>query len=171
MTPGHLFGNQRGATLMVVLVMVVITGLAAGMAGTSWKTVMQRAREEGLLWRGDQYRRAIQSYYNVKQGGIQKYPRKLEDLLKDARSLQTVRHIRRLYPDPMTGEDWVIIKAPGSGIKGVRSSSSGVPFKTADFPEEYEDFMGKSSYSEWEFTYVPESKKKTEKTGGAADSK
>ncbi len=153
---------------MVVLVMVVVTGLAAGMAGTSWKTVMQRAREAELLWRGDQYRRAIQSYYEVKQGGIQKYPQKLEDLLKDARSLQTLRHLRRLYPDPMTGGDWVIIKAPGSGIKGVRSSSSEIPFKTDGFSEDYDDFAGKASYSEWEFAYVPESKKKT---GGDATAK
>ncbi len=55
-------GNQRGVTLLTVLVMVVVIGLTLGMAGTSWRALMQREREEELLWRGDQYRRAIESY-------------------------------------------------------------------------------------------------------------
>jgi type II secretory pathway pseudopilin PulG len=168
MSPGRLLSNQRGVTLMVVLVMVVVTGLTAGLAGTSWRSIMQRVKEDELLWRGDQYRKAIESYYDVNHGGIQRYPARLEDLLRDPRSLQPVRHLRRLYPDPFTGEDWVIIKDPAGGIRGVRSGSEEEPFKKDDFPEEYEDFKDRMKYSEWEFSCTPP--KKTEgATAGASE--
>ena len=54
--------NQRGAILLLLLVMVVVVGLAAGMAGQSWRSTVQRAREAELLWRGQQYQKAITSY-------------------------------------------------------------------------------------------------------------
>lgn len=154
--------NQRGFTLMMVLVMVVILGLTLGMTGSSWKTITQRAKEQELLWRGDQYRRAIESYYTKAHAGVAAaYPRTLEDLLKDPRSLQTLRHIRQLYKDPMTGEDFVIIKSPDGGISGVRSSSEEEPFQKDNFSEENEDFKEKTMYREWEFVYRSN---KTDKT-------
>jgi type II secretory pathway pseudopilin PulG len=143
---------------MMVLVMVVVTGLTAGLAGSSWRSIMQQVKEQELLWRGDQYRDAIASYYKVSHSGIQRYPASLEDLLRDPRSLQPVRQIRRLYPDPMTGADWAIIKDPAGGIRGVRSSSEEKPFKKDGFDEEHENFKNRMRYSEWEFSYTPPSK-------------
>ncbi|BCA80169.1 type II secretion system protein [Desulfuromonas sp. AOP6] len=150
--------NQRGLTLMMVLVMVTVVGLAAGLAGTSWKTVVQQAREKELLWRGEQYRKAIGSYYRFSAGTGQRpragaYPDSLEDLLKDPRSLETLRHIRRLYPDPMTGGEWALIRDPGGRIMGVRSSSSLKPFQQDNFSEENRIFKGKAEYRAWEFVY------------------
>ena len=159
-------GNQRGVTLLTVLVMVVVIGLTLGMAGTSWRALMQREREEELFWRGDQYRRAIESYQQINQGGLQRYPERLEDLLRDPRSLQVKRHLRRLYSDPMTGGDWVLVKDPAGGVKGVRSSSNDEPFKKDNFPEEYDTFVDRGKYSEWEFSYTPE-KTRAGSTAGA----
>lgn len=160
--------NQRGVSLMIVLVMMVVMGLAAGMAGTAWKDAMQREREAELLWRGDQYRNAIGSYYKVAHAGAQgAYPPRLEDLLKDPRSLQTVRHIRRLYKDPMTGEDFEPVRQGGQisgipgasqslgAIRGVRSTSKLGPFKKDGFAEEYEKFKDADEYSDWEFVFEP----------------
>lgn len=159
-------GDERGAALLIVLVMMVVLGLAVGIAGSSWKTISQRAREAELLWRGDQYRKAIKSYYEVKHGrGGGLYPRKLEELVKDPRSLAAVRHIRRLYPDPMTGEDWDPVKDKSGRIIGVRSSSNLEPFKQDGFPAEYDAFTGSESYSRWEFVYEPEKKSKTQPQG------
>ena len=148
-------GDERGAALLIVLFTVVVLGLAIGMAGSSWKSVVQRAREAELLWRGDQYRLAIKSYVEVKQGRAGTYPQKLEDLVKDPRSLTPVRHLRRLYPDPMTGGDWVLVKDPAGRITGVRSDSDLEPFKQDGFPEEYKKFEGAGSYRNWEFVYEP----------------
>ncbi len=153
--------NERGAILLVVLFMIVVLGLAGGIAGSTWKSITQRAREAELFWRGDQYRKAIESFYEVRHGragGM--FPQKLEDLLKDPRSLQAERHIRRLYPDPMTGGDWELIKDASGRITGVRSGSDLEPFRTDGFPPEYEKFKGAESYRSWEFVYAPKSQKK-----------
>ena len=156
----HL-GDERGAALLVVLLMVVVLGLATGIAGSTWQSVAQRAREAELFWRGNQYRNAIRSYYEVKHGrGAGMFPQKLENLVKDPRFLGAERHIRRLYLDPMTGDDWVLIKDKSGRITGVKSSSTLEPFRKDGFPEEYEKFEGAESYSSWEFVYEPKSQKK-----------
>lgn len=140
---------------MLVLAIVVILGLTAGIAGQSWKSLMQRAREAELLWRGQQYRQAIGHYFQVRQGAAGAYPASLEELLKDPRFPQPVRHIRKLYNDPMTGEDWELVKGAGERIVGVRSTSHLKPFKQDGFPRELAAFNGRESYREWEFVYTP----------------
>lgn len=150
--------NQRGVTLIVVLVMIVILGLSAGLAGQTISSLVQREREAELLWRGDQYRKAIASYYApVGQGGagLQAYPQRLEDLLRDNRVLGVKRHLRRLYPDPMTGAPFQALKDPAGRLNGVRSASEDRPFKQDGFPIEYQDFVAAEKYSAWEFRYTP----------------
>lgn len=150
--------DQRGFTLMTVLVAITIIGLSAGIAGSTWSSLVQRAKEEDLFWRGDQYRKAIESYYTRAHAGQQGLlPRELKDLLQDPRSLQPQRHIRQLYKDPMTGEDWELIKDKGGRIQGVKSTSDKEPFRQDGFPEGYESFAGAKSYKDWEFVFKPTS--------------
>ena len=142
--------------------MVVIMGLAAGMAGQTWRSTMQRAREAELLWRGQQYQKAIASYYAVRQGQ-QMFPAKLEDLLKDPRFPNVVRHLRRLYKDPMTGEDWALVTDSSKRIIGVRSRSDLEPFRKDGFPKSLDKLKGKEAYDEWEFVFVLSNKKPVRK--------
>lgn len=147
--------SQRGASLLLLLVMVTVLGLAAGLAGQSWRSTMQQAREAELLWRGLQYQQAIASYYAVRHGTQQMYPAKLEHLVRDPRFPGVVRHLRKLYPDPMTGEDWELVRDPAERIIGVRGSSELVPFKQDGFPKELQKLQGKGTYKEWEFVFSP----------------
>ncbi|ABA87390.1 type II secretion system pseudopilin TklG [Syntrophotalea carbinolica DSM 2380] len=151
----RIFQNQRGVALMAVLIMVVIMGLGAGIVGTTWKTKVQRSKEQELLWRGNQYRKAIASYYRVTRAT---YPPNLEVLERDPRFLQRVRHIRRFFKDPITGTDFVLIRDASGTITGVRSSSNLEPFKKDGFPHEYAHFANCKRYSEWEFVYKPENR-------------
>lgn len=153
--------GQRGAILLLLLVMVVILGLAAGMAGQTWSSTMQKAREAELLWRGQQYQQAIASYYAVKHGPQKMLPAKLEDLVRDPRFPNVVRHIRKVFNDPMTGEDLELVTDPSGRIIGVRSSSNLQPFQQDGFPEELDKLTGKNSYREWEFVFVPAKAKST----------
>lgn len=162
-----VMNNERGVTLIMVLVAVVIVGLMLTIAGRTWTSQMQQTREEELLFRGDQYRRAIESYYTAKRS----YPPDIEALLKDPRSPQVQRHLRQPYKDPFTGDDFELISAGGqvsgsvsagkalSGFKGVKSASTLKPFKQDGFAAEYERFVGAESYSRWEFIYEPEAQK------------
>ena len=165
---GH--DSQRGAALLLLLVFVVIIGLAAGMAGQSWSSTMQRAREAELLWRGEQYKKAIASYYAVKHG-TQMLPAKLEDLVKDPRFPNAVRHLRKLYNDPMTNGDWELIKDASKRIIGVRSSSDLEPFRKDGFPPELEKLKGKTAYDEWEFVFETKKKPKARQARAATPAK
>lgn len=139
---------------MGVLVAVTLLGLMSGIAGSTWKTVVQRAKEQELLWRGNQYRQAIESYYQSTQAGTAAaLPRDLESLIKDSRSLAIKRHLRKLFPDPLTGKDWVLVMDPAGGISGVRSSSQLEPFKKDGFSEKNKSFAGKMLYSDWAFVF------------------
>ena len=65
---------------------------------------------------GNAYQAAIASYYKKDQ----RYPASLEALLEDKRYPMPVRHLRKLYADPMTGEpDWMLIDAPGGKAEGL----------------------------------------------------
>ncbi len=155
--------NQRGVALMGVLMAVTILGLMSGIAGSSWKTIIQRGKEQELLWRGNQYRLAIESYHQTTHGGAKGVlPSNLESLTRDPRSVGTIRHMRKIYLDPITGEDWVLIKGPAGRITGVKSSSMLEPFKQDNFREENKDFAGKMAYSEWLFVYDIKLSKKEE---------
>ena len=149
--------RQQGSVLLMLLVAVTILGLSAGIAGSTWKTITQRAKEEELLWRGGQFRAAIGSYYKGAHAGAPAtFPQSIDDLLKDPRSLNNVRHLRRPYLDPMTGQDWILIKDPSGRIKGVKSSSTLRCFKKGNFKKENGAFAGKFRYDEWEFIFTPE---------------
>ena len=68
----------------------------------------QRIREERLIYRGEQYKRAIELYFREHQ----KYPEKLDDL----EDTNGVRYLRRRYKDPLTGEDeWRLIHMGSDG--------------------------------------------------------
>lgn len=140
---------------MMLLVMVVVLGLSAGIAGQSWRSTVQREREAELLWRGQQYQKALSSYYAVKHGPQQMLPAKLEYLLRDPRFPNIVRHLRKIYTDPMTGGEWQLLTDPAERIIGVHSSSELEPFRKGGFPKELDTLQDKSSYAEWEFVFVP----------------
>lgn len=144
----------KGFTYLTALLLIMIMGVMLGAIGQSWKTIMQREREEELLFRGTQYKDAITRWYKPRPGQHIATPlRDLKDLLQDPRSLTTVRYLRRLYTDPVTGKDWNVISDPSQGIYGVASASSDKPFKIDGFPDVLADLAGKSAYSDWQFVY------------------
>jgi type II secretory pathway pseudopilin PulG len=152
-TPHSAVRNPAGFTYIGLLVILIIIGISLGAAGKYWQNVMVREREEELLFRGDQYKQAIERYSSAVPGRPQ-FPRTIDDLLQDNRTLRGKRYLRHRYKDPITGDDFVVVEvmdATGKHIVGVRSSSDRTPLKQANFPDAYQDFAGKTKYSEWQF--------------------
>lgn len=148
--------GKEGFTYLSVLFMITVMGLAAGAAGKYWSVEAQRDKEDELIFRGREIRAAIGRYY-FESPGANSYPRSLEDLVKDPRYPVAKRYLRRVYPDPMTGEaSWEIIKAPDGGIMGLRSASEAEPIKKKGFPFELKGFEDRHSYGEWLFVFVPQ---------------
>jgi len=124
--------NQQGFALIMAMFFVVLIGISLMTIGQQWSVTMKRDREAELLFRGNRIKAAIESYvadFEVQKGTRkQRYPLTLKDLTKK----NPKRYLQAIYKDPMTGEDFVLIKE-GQEIRGVKSSSKGVPYDQVHF--------------------------------------
>lgn len=154
--PRHRHRQQGGFTYLALLILVATLALATSATLTLGSIAQRREAEQRLLEVGAAYRQAIASYLNSSPGGRRSYPPALADLLKDPRYPGIRRHLRQLYPDPITGKtEWGLIAAPGGGIMGVHSLSDARAIKIAEFDPENQLFEGKERYSEWVFAVLP----------------
>jgi type II secretory pathway pseudopilin PulG len=148
--------HQSGAILLAVLGFILASTLLATTMVDLVQTQDQREREEQLIFVGDQYRRAISAYASVAgPGGTRSMPQSLDDLLEDRRFPTPMQHLRRPYPDPMTGRmDWDLLRDE-RGLVGVRSRSTKAPFKRTGFADRYKHFEGSLTYADWVFSATP----------------
>lgn len=142
--------RPSGFSYIGLLIVVAVIALASSASLTMGQVVAQRSEEEELLFIGNQFRMAIQSY--VGMGA--RYPGSLEELLEDTRFPVPVRHLRRIYADPMTRrQDWQLLYAPTGGIMGIASRSERHPLKKRNFADADKGLEDKASYSEWLFYF------------------
>jgi type II secretory pathway pseudopilin PulG len=147
--------SQQGFTYMAMLAAVAVSGLMLTAVGEIYSRTAQREKEQELLFVGQQFRNAIQNYYE-RSPGAPRFPDSLEELLKDKRFPNAVRHLRRVYTDPMTGKaEWGFVTSPEGQIMGVHSLSTAEPLKKGNFSEQNEALKDKRKYTEWKFVYVP----------------
>ncbi|WP_031495615.1 hypothetical protein [Bryobacter aggregatus] len=100
--------SERGYALLFVFVLSAITALTLYNELPRAVFESQRAKEELLLSRGQEYQRGIQLYYRK----LRKYPTTIEDLEKTS----GVRFLRRRYVDPFSGkDDWRFVHINASG--------------------------------------------------------
>ena len=181
--------SQRGFVYLWAMFAVTVAGLVLAGTGQTWKVKAQREQELELLFIGEEFREAIMSYYGGQggasggasggaQGGTQgsagaqggargEYPDSLEKLIEDKRSGVTIRHLRRIYLDPMTKtDDWGLVTEPppedgsgatrsniSNGIIGVYSLSDKKPMKKENFPEHFAKFSEAETYQGWQFVF------------------
>ena len=161
--------NQKGIAYLSLLFAVALGGMALAGSGVVWQIEVRREKEKQLLFAGEQYRQAIASYYE-RSPDTPQYPAKLEDLLLDRRFPMPVRHLRRLYPEPMMADgQWHLIRQQDR-IVGVASRSTEVPIKVGGFPEAQSEFEGARQYAHWQFIARPSGgRQPVNKTGDAPD--
>jgi len=123
--------DERGFALLLVFLLasMVAIGLYIEMPRVALES--QRQKEQLLIDRGEQYKRAIQLFYR-KAG---RYPGEIKEL----ESFQNQRFLRRRYVDPMTGKDeWrlvhinngvltdsLVVKPKGQGDQKEASTTAG----------------------------------------------
>lgn len=83
---------------MLVVFMVASMWIAATVATANVITEGKRQKEDEMIWRGNQYARAIGLYYRR----FNKFPTRVEDLTNQTNG---VRFLRQAYKDPMNKED------------------------------------------------------------------
>lgn len=101
--------SERGFALMLVFVFAAAIAITLYMELPRVAFEAQRDREQLLVDRGEQYKRAIQVYFRK----FNRFPGRLEDL----ESQNGMRFLRKRYKDPMTGkDDWRFIHAGMGGM-------------------------------------------------------
>jgi type II secretory pathway pseudopilin PulG len=148
--------RHAGFTYVGLLIAVAVLGVGLAATGQVWRTAAAREKERELLFIGNEYRNAITNYYAGTPAGQIRYPRRLEDLVEDRRMPMVRRYLRRVYPDPITGNDkWGTVPASDGGIAGVFSLSEQRPLKIAGFTGADAKFEKAERYSDWKFVYAP----------------
>lgn len=108
--------RQRGFALAALLVAIAILSVMMLVALPAWRHQMQREKEAELIFRGEQYARAI-GLYQRKIAGT--FPPSLDALVDG-------KYLRRKYKDPITGDDFVPIYAnSAAGLAAMRQGAEG----------------------------------------------
>ncbi len=94
----HASRREAGYTLLLVVFLVSVMLIAAVAAAPRILTQGRREKEEELVWRGEQYVRAVRLYYRKNA----RFPQSVEDLTKAKNEL---RFLRKAYTDPMNSAD------------------------------------------------------------------
>jgi hypothetical protein len=130
LTPYGRLG-QRGVTYLVVMFAIMVMGAGLTAVGKQWKVILQRDHEAELRFRGERIKLAIQSYaadYEVRKASRpNRYPLTLEQLTQKPK-----RYLPVVYKDPITKEDFELIKVAGE-IRGVKSRSKDAPLDQVHF--------------------------------------
>jgi type II secretory pathway pseudopilin PulG len=152
-------GDQRGYAMAALLVAVAVMAVLMSVALPAWRHEAQREKEAELVFRGEQWVRAIQQYQRRHGPGV--FPPSLDVLVQE-------RFARKKWKDPITGEDfvpWMMGQqaAPGQGgrqggppqpptfggqpvggggVMGVRSRSTATSIR---------EYKGATRYDQWQF--------------------
>lgn len=101
--------GDRGYAMAALLVSMSIMAVMMTVAMPVWTQYVKREKEEELIWRGQQYARAVglfqRKYANT-------FPPSVDVLVEQ-------KFLRKKYKDPITGEDFQPIPAtgmPGGGV-------------------------------------------------------
>jgi len=103
--------GESGYALLFVIFLVASIMLFAAAANPNALTQGRRQKEEEMIWRGNQYVRAVSLFYR-KNG---RYPQNLEELAKP--NAANVHFLRKAYAEPMNTADgsWRLIYVAPTG--------------------------------------------------------
>ncbi len=156
-SPCRARAARAGFTYLGLLILMSIISIAATASIQLGGVTQRRGAEQELLFLGAQFRAALTSYANTTPVGQPRFPRTLEQLLRDPRVPGVRRHLRRVPVDPLTGKDeWGIVRSADGFIVGFHSLSEAAPIKRGNFDAEFAEFADASSYRSWVFKATPQ---------------
>jgi type II secretory pathway pseudopilin PulG len=112
--------------MVALLIAMGVMAIMMSAAMPVWKTASQREKEAELVFRGQQYARAIELYQRKLPGAM---PPNLDVLLDQ-------KFLRKKYKDPITGDDFDILSpnAPAAGQVGPQGPPNAAGGRGASVP-------------------------------------
>jgi type II secretory pathway pseudopilin PulG len=101
------YASDHGYAMAALLVTLAVMSVMLTVLLPAWSTQAKRQKEAELVFRGEQYARAIGAFGR-------KFPNALPP---NVDVLVEQKFLRKKYKDPMTGEDFVYV-GPGSALPG-----------------------------------------------------
>jgi len=153
--------RNSGFAYIALLASLTVLMLVLTSASESLYLKSKRERELQLFFVGEQFRNAIGNYYESSPQSAKQFPKSLDVLLKDNRSINPARHLRRIYEDPISRKkDWGLVKNEQQGIVGVYSlTTEPILITNFDYKKVTVDIeQGMLVYSDLKFIYTPEKK-------------
>ena len=107
--------DDRGYIMVVLLIGMAVVAVWMTALLPSWRQQATRQKEADLIFRGEQYARAIALYYRKNNNTL---PNNIDVLVSQ-------RYLRRKYKDPITGQDFLPIGGVTTGLP--QGGGRGVP--------------------------------------------
>src|SRR4029078_12862710 len=125
-SPSASLTSERGYAMAALLVAMSVMAVLMTVALPVWNTAAKREKEAELVFRGEQYARAIALYQRKFANAL---PPSLDVLLND-------RYLRKKYKDPITGKDFQLLSVaavqanagvPGGQVPGQQGAGRSTP--------------------------------------------
>ena len=135
--------------MVAMLISIAIAAIWMSAALPSWRQQAIREKEAELIFRGEQYARAVYLYRMKNNGAL---PQSIDQLVDQ-------RYLRKKYLDPITGKEFL----PNGGLAPVTAGRQGgpAPFAPAGIngvrstsnEESIKIYTNQSIYSQWAFDW------------------
>jgi type II secretory pathway pseudopilin PulG len=106
--------GDRGYAMAALLVAMSIMAVMMSVAMPVWTHYVQREREEELIWRGQQYARAVMLW---QRKFANTFPPTVDVLVEQ-------KFLRKKYKDPITNEDFQVVPPTGVPMPGAPGSNA-----------------------------------------------
>ncbi|HET7217567.1 MAG TPA: hypothetical protein VFJ02_05945 [Vicinamibacterales bacterium] len=114
------WSSERGYAMAALLIALAIMAILMSVAMPVWRQEARREKEAELVFRGEQYARAI-ALYNYKNGqAANAFPPSIQVLVDG-------RYLRKKYKDPMTKDGEFMIMPLGAATPGMPGGGAPTP--------------------------------------------
>ena len=108
-----VLGSPSGYAMVALLIALSVMSIMLAVAMPVWRQASQREKEAELVFRGKQYARAIELFQRKTPGAL---PPNVDLLVEQ-------KYLRKKYKDPITGDDFLLVRQ-GEGTSGAQPGRS-----------------------------------------------
>lgn len=143
--------NDRGFTYAFMLLALIAIGLAAQAAVYNTSMEKRRHIDVKIEQEGQQFIRALESYWHAVSIEQRTLPRTIDQLLLDPR-FPFKRHLRRQLQSPYDAAEWAYLRDQNGHIYGAFLNSEESPTRRRILGLDGSELVVET-YSDWQFIY------------------